>query len=106
MNRHLAPLSAMSALLLALSACTTSNGSAPEPMPAPPEMLPNCGMGMLGGYVGHQATADAVAGLREWRGDHKVRVLRPGQMVTMDYLPERLNIHVDESNVIRKFTCG
>jgi len=106
MNRHLAPLSALTVLIFALSACTADSGAAPEPMPAPPDMLPNCGAGMLQSYIGYKATSDIVAGLREWRAEHKVRVIGPGQAVTMDYLPDRLNIQVDEANTIRKFTCG
>lgn len=106
MHRHLAPISAITAFMLALTGCTADGAAAPEPLPAPPEMSPNCGAGLLGGYIGHQASSDVIEALRDWRAEHKVRVIRPGQAVTMDYLPDRLNIEVDDTNTIRKFTCG
>lgn len=36
----------------------------------------------------------------------QVRVIRPGQMVTMDYLPTRLNIDLDNRDVISRLRCG
>ncbi|MEO1014985.1 MAG: I78 family peptidase inhibitor [Pseudomonadota bacterium] len=36
----------------------------------------------------------------------KVRVLKPGAIATMDYSPNRLNIHVDEDGVITRVRCG
>ena len=37
---------------------------------------------------------------------HAVRVIHPGQAVTMDYSPVRVNIHVNERNAITSITCG
>jgi hypothetical protein len=34
------------------------------------------------------------------------RVLRPGMMTTMIYLPERMNIAVDENDIIERVYCG
>jgi len=34
------------------------------------------------------------------------RVLRPGTMWTADYVPERLNVHVDEHDTVKKVTYG
>jgi len=35
-----------------------------------------------------------------------VRVLRPGDMATMDHRPDRLNIHLDDQDVIEALRCG
>lgn len=35
-----------------------------------------------------------------------VRVLKPGQMVTMEYSDERLNIYVDADNVVQRYSCS
>jgi len=35
-----------------------------------------------------------------------VRVIRPGMAVTMDYVPERLNIDIDAAEVISGVRCG
>jgi hypothetical protein len=38
--------------------------------------------------------------------DREYRIIRPDSMVTMDFVPERLNIHVDENGTIIKQDCG
>ena len=35
-----------------------------------------------------------------------VRVLKPGQMVTMEYNDQRLNIYVDANNVVERYSCS
>jgi len=35
-----------------------------------------------------------------------VRVLHPGQPMTLDWRPTRLNIYVDESGAATRFTAG
>lgn len=40
-------------------------------------------------------------------GDRPVRVLYPDSMATMDYSPDRINVHVEpETNVITAIRCG
>lgn len=39
-------------------------------------------------------------------GDRVVRSLKPGQMVTMEYLEGRVNLQVDDAGVIIGVTCG
>lgn len=39
-------------------------------------------------------------------GNKVVRVLRPDSMVTEDYSPDRVNIVVDENNIITSVHCG
>ncbi len=36
----------------------------------------------------------------------QVRVIRPNTMVTMDYLPTRLNINLNKDDVITRLNCG
>lgn len=36
----------------------------------------------------------------------RVRVIRPGDRVTMDMLPDRLNIHLDEDDIVVQLRCG
>ncbi|GGY41950.1 I78 family peptidase inhibitor [Parvularcula lutaonensis] len=38
--------------------------------------------------------------------DLKVRIIEPGMMVTMEYIADRMNIHVDEDGTITKIVCG
>jgi hypothetical protein len=37
---------------------------------------------------------------------HPVRVLRPGTAMTMDYRPDRLNIHLDERDDVVGLSAG
>lgn len=39
-------------------------------------------------------------------GDRPHRVLKPDSMMTMDYLPDRLNIKTDETGIIITTDCG
>ncbi len=34
------------------------------------------------------------------------RVIRPGQMVTMDYIGSRMNIYLDDDEKVERITCG
>lgn len=48
--------------------------------------------------LGSQAQQDAAA--------REIRVLRPGEMTTMDFVGERLNVEIDEKNVVSGVRCG
>lgn len=56
--------------------------------------------------VGQMATAAIVEQARIDAGARTARVLKPGQMVTMEYAEGRLNIDVDARNVITNLRCG
>ena len=43
---------------------------------------------------------------RKLAGASKLRVLWPGQMTTMDYRADRLNIRVDHRRLITAVSCG
>lgn len=38
--------------------------------------------------------------------DLRVRVIRPNDAVSMDYVPLRMNIALDENDVIKRIYCG
>ena len=42
----------------------------------------------------------------EFSGTDRVRTLRPGQAVTMEYLAGRLNLYLDASGNIERIACG
>ena len=35
-----------------------------------------------------------------------IRTVRPGEMVTMDFNPQRLTVHLDSTNRIERLACG
>jgi len=111
-------------LVLALGACT---GPAPEEQeqaldqakqaadavatPDPeatttPPPAGSCDASQVQGLVG-QPYSDALAEqARQDAGAGQVRLLKPDQMVTMEFLGERLNIEVDARNQITGVRCG
>lgn len=97
---------ALAAVALATLAACSAQTPPPATMPAQPDMTPGCGADQLQSYVGVKATESVLAGLRDWRGAHPVRVIEPGMAVTMDYRPDRLNIELDEAGIIRKVSCN
>lgn len=125
-TRHAACVTAFLAFaMLTMTACAAINdtdddtaGGAPEapPMssPLPPERAPQSAPGMDGkcdakaaqAYVGQTASADVAAQAKTAAGANTVRMLKPGQMVTMEFRAGRLNLDVDANNVITSARCG
>ena len=58
-------------------------------------------------FVGKLATEDTIVAARTAANvSSNVRVIKPGQPVTMDFRPDRLNIEVDDDNLIVRINCG
>lgn len=106
------------ALLVALSACTTTDqadatASAEPAASAPgagnaatPPTQPDCNAEAARSVIGQVATADVVERARAAAGAQIARVLKPGQMVTMEFHPSRLNLDVDATNTVTNVRCG
>lgn len=77
--------------VLALAGCT-------EVIAAPEDL---CGRAEVEGLVGENLAAVTMP-----TREGPVRVIKPGQMVTMDYKPSRLNIDVDDAGTITRVWCG
>ena len=90
----------MGALLTA--ACTTVP---PEPGPAP---LPTgqCDASRAQGLIGEPASQALAIEAQRLTGGNAVRWIQPGQAVTMDYRPDRINIKLDAQNRVTGITCG
>jgi hypothetical protein len=98
------------ATLLALCACNATGQGAPAPVQAtkPPSepAADQCGAGKLGGYVNQLPTSEVMAAIERTVGQHRIRTIRPGDVVTMDFSADRLNIEVGEDGRIKRFRCG
>jgi hypothetical protein len=92
------------AATLSLAACTTT---AAPPMSDPdPSVAAECRAENAQSLVGQSATPANVELARQRAGARTARVLKPGQMVTMEFIEGRLNIYVDEKNAITRIACG
>lgn len=86
----------------------------PPPMAVepPPKRMPGndgiqrCDAEAAREVVGREATADLVEEARSAAGADRVRTLKPGQMVTMEYHASRLTLDVDEDNIVVNVRCG
>jgi hypothetical protein len=93
----------MTALSLTLTGCATT--TTPVDGPAAPASG-GCSLQALGGLVGRPASGAIGADALHWSGARALRWIRPGDMVTMDYREDRLNIHLDAQNKVERFACG
>ncbi len=71
-----------------------------------PPMAASCNADAAQSVTGKAATSDVVEQARTQAGAEVARVLKPGQVVTMEYREGRLNVHVDANNVIESVRCG
>ncbi len=56
--------------------------------------------------IGQSATASVVEQARQRAGAQSARVLRPGQVVTLEFDASRLNLDVDASGGVVRVRCG
>ncbi|HEV2818862.1 MAG TPA: I78 family peptidase inhibitor [Allosphingosinicella sp.] len=85
----------MRLVLLALAGCATT--TTPDDQ---------CSADRLSNLVGRPATPELGAEAQRRSGAARLRWIRPGDMVTMDFSPRRLNIHLDAQGRVDHFACG
>ena len=78
----------------------------PRRMPGSDATLDNCNPDEARGAIGKEATAEVVEQARIAAGADVVRTLKPGQVITMEYHASRLNLRVDDDNVVEDVSCG
>jgi hypothetical protein len=89
-----------------LSSCT----AAPTPTATEPASQPaasgTCQADSVHWAIGHQADQATLARIRRESGAGLVRPIAPGQAVTEDYRIDRVNVELDDANVIIRISCG
>jgi hypothetical protein len=75
------------------------------PAPAPPSVT-GCQPEPAQFALGQLATPSLVQEAQRRAGAARVRVLRPGQVVTMEFDGTRLNLDVDAGNRVLRARCG
>lgn len=88
---------------LLLSACSTSPArQASEPAP----VAARCNAAPAQFAVGRNADAALENEARARAGAKTVRVLKPNQVVTMEFNAERLSLSVDDAGRVTRVNCG
>jgi hypothetical protein len=96
-------------ILLALAACTTTPPSGTTPIAKDPiglDALPKGLSDTCGAVRYHTLLEQDATALEKVLILKQVRVIRPKSIVTQDYLPERMNFHVNAANRIARISCG
>jgi hypothetical protein len=65
-----------------------------------------CRLSLTQRFVGAQAVVEVRRAIRAIARPHPVRWITPGQPITTDQSPERLNVILDESGRIAVMRCG
>ena len=71
----------------------------------PADLAPSCSADSARSFVGKPGEANADKARVAADAD-AVRLIRPGQAVTMDYRAERLNLKLDDKGLVAAVTCG
>lgn len=79
--------------------------TAPAPNSAEPG-TDECGAGKLGRWLNVLPTETVKADIRAAIGHDRIRYIAPGDVVTMDLRPDRLNVETGVDGRIKLFRCG
>lgn len=90
------------AALATLTACAAPMPPAPPPGPAVPAPAEDtCGASSRAALIGQPATALELVYILG-----QVRIIRPGDAVTMDFSESRINFDLDSTDRIVRIFCG
>ena len=100
MDKNTVLSAAAACVMLGFAACASQ-------LPPPGGQVPTqCVAGAGAWAIGRAPTDQVVEQVRMDTLSNTVRVIRPGDAVTMDYRGDRVNIKVNERNAIVGVTCG
>ena len=99
---------ALAAGAVVLCACTTLQAPPLNAPPVPPRPSPGGICHAQGAQALVGRTYDAALGeeLRRVTGAERVRVVRPGQVVTMEFDERRLSVELDARERVASIRCG
>ncbi|RYX88591.1 MAG: hypothetical protein EOO28_35815 [Comamonadaceae bacterium] len=88
-----------------MSGNTATTTISPSSQPATPSGAV-CNAAPVQSMVGRVASASVVEDARQKSGALMARVLRPDQVVTMEFNAQRLNLSVDAAGKVIRVNCG
>ncbi|BBH45500.1 I78 family peptidase inhibitor [Pseudomonas sp. KU43P] len=90
-----------------LAGCSTGGNSGGSKEPSVPASNDGrCEASGADFAIGKPASADLLEQARKGSGSQMARILKPHDVVTLEYRSERLNLNVDERGVVTRVNCG
>ena len=89
----------------ALAACATAPAAAPQP-PVVGESGYVCRSDGLARFAGQDATSEVGQDILRVSGARRLRWVRPGMMVTMEFREDRVTVWLAAGNRIERVNCG
>lgn len=96
----------VSAFVLLLAGCQSSPPQSQPSQPTPPPQNTACEASGAQFAVGQHATPRIVERARLASGSETARTIGPDQAVTMEFNANRLNLDVNEGNIVTNVRCG
>lgn len=94
-------------MALIAAGCATSPGESSSSAPtASRDVTATCDATHVRSLVGNSYSERLASDARRNSGAGDLRVVMPGQVMTMEYRPERLTIVVDDDGNVRSVRCG
>lgn len=96
-------------MIAALAGCSTDGQSDAAQAPAAAATHSDDGRCQANGAdfaMGKQATPALLEQARTASGSQIARILKPHDMVTLEYRSERLNLNVNEQGIVNRVSCG
>jgi hypothetical protein len=91
---------------LFMSACGNTTPAGSEAASASTPAITRCNAAPAQFAVGRNVDAALESDARARAGARTSRVLKPGQVVTMEFNAERLNLSVDDTGRVTRVNCG
>ncbi|MDR0210985.1 MAG: hypothetical protein LBJ33_17745 [Pseudomonas putida] len=91
-----------------LAGCSTggSSSGSDSASSAPADNGGRCEASGADFAIGKQATPALLEQARKASGSQLARILKPHDVITLEYRSERLNLNVDEKGVVTRVNCG
>ena len=109
MTRTLIFGAVLAAATLVGCASGTQGSGSDTSAPAPAASTSNgqqCNADLAESAVGQKATPELLDTYRDQSGAKLARILRPRDVMTMEYNPQRLNLRVDEQDMVISVNCS
>ncbi|WP_460116659.1 I78 family peptidase inhibitor [Pseudomonas sp. S2_C03] len=102
----LASLGTLLAASLLAGCSNTSTDSAADPVAATDTGHSRCEATAAEFAIGKKASPELLEQARVRAGAQNARILKPNDMVTLEYRSDRLNLSTDNSLVVNRVNCG